>query len=246
MLIGIILLIGSSNKAPWNTLCAKVHAISTIQFVYRLNIITTVIFTFCAGYGIYNLLENKSKVLNGIVTMTILVQYILMICTININETNYSQEEAFNLSPTGNSEYLPLGTKFKDKIVRNIANDKPIEFTRYGSKIEFYYNDTQNPMVIHIPLVYYKGYKAYIEEDNGNKTELFISENEYTKNIHLNSDKIISGKVTVEYKMTITQKFSYIVTYITLILLVVYILIIREDAFFKTIKFKKLNTSIKK
>lgn len=246
LLIGIILLICSSNKVPWNTLCAKVHAISTIQFVYRLNIITTVIFTFCAGYGIYNLLESKNKILIGFVTAVILLQYILMLCTININETNYSAEEAFNLSPTGNSEYLPLGTKFKDKIVRNIANDKPIEFTRRGSKIEFYYDDTENPMIIHIPLVYYKGYKAYIEEDNGNKTELFISENEYSKNIHLNSDKILTGKVTVEYKMTITQKFSYIVTYITLILLVFYILIIREDAFFKIVKLKKLNTSIKK
>lgn len=248
LLIGIILLIASSNKIPWNNLCAKWHAISTIQFVYRLNIITTPLLAFIGGYGIYNLLENKNKLLISLVTIAILVQYLLMTFTLDINETNYSAEEAFNLSPTGNSEYLPLGTKFKDKTVRNIANDVPIDFTRTGSKIEFYYDDTENPMIIHIPLVYYKGYKAYIEEENGNKTELFISQDEYSKNIHLNSDKIITGKVTVEYKRTIIQKVSYIVTLITLISLVVYILVLQENSFYqrKKGKLKQIDTSIKK
>lgn len=233
LIIGIILLIFSSNKMPWNSLCAKIHAVSTIQFVYRLNIITTPILAFIGGYGIYNLFENKNKVLIVVSSLIVLIQYFIMIFTLDINETNFSPDEAFNLSPTGNSEYLPLGTKFEDKLVRNIASDKGIEFKRTGSKIEFYYNDTENPMVIHIPLVYYKGYKAYIEEENGNKTELFISQNEHSKNIHLNSDKIITGKVTVEYKMTIIQKFSYLVTIITIISLTVYIWIINEDSFYK-------------
>ncbi len=246
LIIGIVLLICSSNKMPWNDWCAKIHAISIIQFVYRLNIITTPIFAFIGGYGIYNLFENKNKVLIIVSSLIILTQYFIMIFTLDINETNFSPDEAFNLSPTGNSEYLPLGTKFKDKLVRNIASEEGIEFTRTGSKIEFYYNDTVNPMVIHIPLVYYKGYKAYIEEENGSKTELFISQNEYSKNIHLNSDKIITGKVTVEYKMTITQKFSYFVTIITLILLTSYIWIIWEESFFKKRNLRRLDTSIKK
>lgn len=233
LLIGIVLLICSSNKIPWNKLCAKIHAVSTIQFVYRLNIITTVLLTFCGGYGIYNLLEKKDKLLIFLVSLIIILQYSLMIFTLDINEPNYSAEEAFNLSPTGNSEYLPLGTKFKDKTVRNIFTETPIEFTRTGSKIEFYYDDTENPMVIHIPLVYYKGYKAYIEEEDGTKTELFISQDEYSKNIHLNSDEIITGKVTVEYKMTITQKFSYIITYTTLIILVIYIFCIENEKILK-------------
>lgn len=244
LLIGMLLLVASSNKIPWNKLCAKFPAISTIQFVYRLNIITTVLLTFCGGYGIYNLLEKKSKLLISLITVIILLQYSLMIFTLDINEPKYSAEEAFNLSPTGNSEYLPLGTKFKDKTVRNIANETPIEFTRTGSKIEFYYNDTENPMVIHIPLVYYKGYKAYIEEASGNKTELFISQNEYSKNIHLNSDKIIIGKITVEYKMTITQKFSYLVTYTTLVLLIFYIFVISKRVIFLKINQKQLDKSV--
>lgn len=240
LVIGIILLVASSSKMPWNDLCAKMHAVSTIQFVYRLNIISTAVLAFTGGYGIHNLLENKSKVLIIVVTLIILLQYTLFIFTLDINEPNYSAEEAFNLSPTGNSEYLPLGTKFKDKTVRNIMSEDAIDFTRNGSKIEFYYNDTENPMVIHIPLVYYKGYKAYIEEDNGNKTELFISQDEYSKNIHLNSDRIITGKVTVEYKITLIQKFSYVVTAITLVLLTIYIYRSNKP------KLKELDTSIKK
>lgn len=240
LFVGIVLLIASSSKMPWNELCAKVHAISTIQFVYRLNILSTVLLALTGGYGLYNLLENKNKVLTIVVTLIILLQYTLFIFTLDINEPNYSADEAFNLSPTGNSEYLPLGTKFTDKIVRNIATTDSIEFTRRGSKIEFYYNDTENPMIIHIPLVYYKGYKAYIEEDNGTKTELFISQDEYSKNIILNSDKIITGNITVEYQITIVQKFSYVVTTITLILLIVYIYKSNKG------KLKELDTSIKK
>ncbi len=245
LLIGIILLIGSSNKMPWNKLCAKIHAVSIIQFVYRLNIITTVLLTFCGGYGIYNLLEKKNKLLISVVAVIIILQYSLIIFTLDINEPKYSAEEAFRLSPTGNSEYLPLGTKFKDKTVRNIFTETPIEFKRTGSKIEFYYCDTENPMVIHIPLVYYKGYKAYIEEEDGSKTELFISQDEYSKNIHLNSDEIITGKVTVEYRMTITQKLSYKITYTTLIILVIYIFVTENEDVLKGLKQKKLNTSVK-
>lgn len=233
LFLGAILVICSSNKMPWNDLCAKIHAVSTIQFVYRLNIISTVLLTFSAGYGLSTLLENKSKILVIIATIIILVQYFLMIFTLNINEPGYSPSEAFNLSPTGNSEYLPLGTKFKDKTVRNIFSNKDIDFKRTGSKIEFYYDDTEHQMVIHIPLVYYKGYKAYIEEENGNKTELFISENETTHNIHLNSDKIITGKVTVEYRRTITQRLSYTITLITFIALVIYIYIFEKGYFNK-------------
>lgn len=242
--IGVILLVCSSSKFPWNKICLKFPLVSTFQFVYRLNIITTVIFTFCGVYGLYSLLENKQKLLVCITTVIILTQYLIMMFTLDINEPDYSAEEAFNLAPTGNSEYLPLGTKFKDTIVRNIANDEPIEYTRTGSKIEFYYDDIENPMIIHIPLVYYKGYKAYIEEDNGNITELFISENEYTKNIHLNSDKIITGKITVAYEMTIIQKFSYIVTYLTLIILVICIIAVNKGVTKDNLKEKI--TSIKK
>lgn len=233
LFLGIALLICSSNKMPWNTLCAKIHAVSIIQFVYRLNIISTVLLTFAGGYGLYNILENKNKTLIVLTTLIILLQYSLMLFTLDINEPNYSADEAFNLSPTGNSEYLPLGTKFDDKIVRNIETKEPIEYIRTGSKIEFYYDDAVHPMIIHIPLVYYKGYKAYIEDDNGNKTELFISQNEYSHNIHLNSDRIITGKITVEYRRTIIQKFSFVVTSIALMALTIYIFTIWEDSFFK-------------
>ena len=73
------------------------------------------------------------------------------------------------------------------------------------------------------------------------KWKWIISQDEYSKNIHLNSDEIITGKVTIEYKMTIIQKFSYIVTYTALILLIIYICVSREDFIFKGVKQKKLD-----
>ena len=80
-------------------------------------------------------------------------------------------------------------------------------------------------MVIHMPLAYYKGYVAFIEDADGKITQLDVSNYELTKNLIVSSNKILNGKITVEYKMTNIQKISYYITYITLFGLICYILI---------------------
>lgn len=110
-----------------------------------------------------------------------------------------------------------------DTKVHNIANQEEIEFSRISTKLEFNYTNQSDEMIIHIPLAYYKGYVAYIEEANGTKTNLVLEEDPVTKNIIVKNDNILNGTITVEYKMTIIQKIAYSITIITLIGLIIYI-----------------------
>jgi hypothetical protein len=196
--------------------------IMTTQFPYRLNIIITLIFSFVGGYSVCNLINNKEEI-NYLLYIGIILFTLNLLSQVVVNGLNLTEEQILNFAPVGNAEYEPLGLILDDKDVHNINSEEKIDFERYGSKIEFYYEDTENEMIIHIPFTYYKGYKAYIEDTSGNKTELTVSEDENTKNVIISNNEIITGKITVEYKITFIQIISYIITTLTMICVISYI-----------------------
>lgn len=222
--IGIVLLFMTTSLFPWEKVCSKFSFITIIQFPYRLNIITTLVFSFVGGYSLCNLFNNK-KEFDYVIYIGIMLIILEMISSININSKNFTEKDILDYAPVGNGEYKPYGLSLEDKDVHNIANENKIDFTRKNSSIEFYYENQDDEMIIHIPLTYYKGYISYIEEDNGNIIELTVSEDENSKNVIVSSDKIINGKITVEYKMTKIQKISYITTILTFLGLILYIYI---------------------
>ena len=101
-------------------------------------------------------------------------------------------------------------------------NDKEhkIEFTRNNSTVEFEYYLNENDFELNVPLIYYKGYVANIKDNNGNTTKLEVLQNKENGEVLIKSDKNLSGIVTVEYKMTIIQKISYIISIISFIIIV--------------------------
>lgn len=220
--IGIIVLFASTSIFPWEVLCNKFNSITTLQFPYRLNIISTLLLSFVGGYALCKIIDNKLE-LNKLVYILLILFTLSLLSSLNTNSANFTEETIITSAPVGNGEYKPYGLKQKDTKIHNIANEEEIEFTRVSSKIQFNYTNKEDEMIIHIPLAYYKGYVSYIEEENGNRTQLILEEEPHTKNVIVKSDKILSGKVTIEYKMTAMQKIGYIVTYITLLGLILYI-----------------------
>lgn len=220
--LGLVFLIITTTLFPWKEVCEKFEFIRTFQFPFRLNILITVMFSFVGGYAICNILENKKELLYIIYIFLIMITLSLL-SSLNTNFLNLTLEEILTYSPVGNAEYEPYELSKEDKKVHNVANEEEIKFTRNSSKIEFNYENTEDEMTIHIPLAYYKGYVAYIEDD-GVKTELTVSKDEKTKNVIVSNDEILTGKITVEYKMTAIQRIGYILTYVTLLGLVVYII----------------------
>lgn len=221
--IGLAVLLASTSIFPWESLCNKFNSITTLQFPYRLNIISTLLFSFVGGYALCQIIGNRLE-LNKLVYILLILFTLSLLSSLNINSGNFTEETIINSAPVGNGEYKPYALKQKDTKVHNIANEEEIEFTRVSSKMEFEYTNKKDEMIIHIPLAYYKGYRAYIEEENGNITNLTVEEEPHTKNVIVKNDKILNGKVTIEYKMTIIQKLGYTITTITLIGLVIYII----------------------
>lgn len=220
--LGLMFLIASTSLFPWEKICTKFNALTTLQFPYRLNIISTLLFSFVGGYALCNIIGNKSE-LNKLIYILLILFTLSLLSSLNINSGNLTKETIITSDPVGNGEYIPYNLEQKDTKVHNIAYGEEIEFTRISSKMEFEYINKEDEMIIHIPLAYYKGYVAYIEEENENKTHLTVEAEPHTKNIIVKNDKILNGKITIEYKMTIIQKIGYIITYVTLLGLVLYI-----------------------
>ena len=223
--IGIFALFMTTSLFPWELICNKFNFITTIQFPYRLNIITTVIFSFVGGYAINKILENREELIN-IVYILVILSTLNLLSSININTENYTKEMIINSAPVGNGEYKPYGLMQDDTKVHDISTQTEYEFTQVGSKIEFQYvNDGEKEIKIHVPLTYYKGYEAYIEKVDGKIIELLVEEDPISKNIIIKSDnidKIAEGKIVVEYKMTAIQILGYIITLIVLLGTLVY------------------------
>ncbi len=235
-IIGILVLLASTSIFPWEKLCNKFNSITTLQFPYRLNIISTLLLSFVGGYSLCRIIGNKSELIK--LSYILLILFTLnLLSSLNTNSANFTEEKIISSAPVGNGEYKPYGLKQKDTKVHNIADEEEIEFTRTSSRMQFEYTNKDDEMILHIPLAYYKGYIAYIEEKNGNITQLTLEEEPKTKNVIVKNDKIINGKITIEYKMTTIQKIGYIITYITLIGLLLYIGVNK----YKVIKKNKIN-----
>lgn len=220
--IGFFILFMTTSLFPWTKACKILPFLKVFQFPYRLNVILIPLLSFSGGYALCEALKNREELI--ILVSIFLVLFTLqLLSTFNTNFGNFDEQKIINLAPVGNGEYKPFGLKETDYFVHNVSNLDKIDFVRKSSKLEFFYANEKDKMQIHIPLTYYKGYKAYITDANGNKTKLRVSEDKVSKNIIISNDKILNGKITVEYKMTLIQLFSYSLTFITIILLTIYI-----------------------
>ena len=224
--IGMFIVFMTTKFFPWD----KITVFNVIQFPFRLNFLPTVFFALVGANSFYEIVDNKKDACIVLSIFILVVSgYVLSNVKLNFNPDIYQTYEDLIEGighETGSSEYLPENADVTDLELYNInKKDEEIEFTQTGSKIEFYYEEKDVDLEINIPLIYYKGYKAYVIDENNNKTELKVSKNESNAHVLVRNDTIINGKITVEYKMTTIQKICYMISIITFIILIVYIFI---------------------
>jgi len=227
IILGIITTIISSQMFPWKSL----SFLAIFQFPYRISILSTLFLSFASGFIIYEVFDNKRD-MQTIMIFLILFTVGTQLANVDINK-GLEFERIVNGtyasgSLIGNQEYLPTHFHNDIKYVYNLDNpDVEIEFTKQNKKIEFYY-DGDNDFNINIPFAYYKGYIAYVEDDNGNRKDLKLEKNPDNANVIVSSDEKVKGNVTVEYKMTPMQMVSYVISYTTLLVLLGYVFIKRK------------------
>lgn len=228
LVLGFITAIMTTEFFPW----IHLPFLSILQFPYRISILTSLLLSFVSGFIIYEVFENK-KDMQTLMTFLILLIVGLQLSNVETNKNNLTIEQILsgdNAQVIGNQEYLPEKYNRDIKYVCNLDTQEiPIEFSRENSKIEFNVSESDLNFRYHIPLTYYKGYTAYVETTDGNKTNVKTENNPSNGNVIISSEEKISGRVVVKYKITIIQLISFILTSITLIGLIVWICIKRNS-----------------
>jgi len=213
-ILGILAWIFTTKLFPWKIVG---NSLSFIQFPWRLLIVSTpfLVFSYCIYF---KYLDNK-KLLKGIYWFAVIVSVSEMLLYSVQYGYRKIQYNTFPKNEIGTGEYLIYKTDItnfdKEKHVYKTNNSNMIiDYNKKGTKVTIKYsNNNRSNTYIEIPVFNYYGYKATgakLVNGNNNVIRLNIKDKE--------------GKIKVSYKGTNIQKISYIVSSITLLGLVVYII----------------------
>jgi hypothetical protein len=243
--IGMIYFILSTKLIPWKQLAC----LQIIQFPFRFSIIYSLLLSYVAGEAVFRYFKNGESITVLVICMICINA--IQLSKIDINIDGFSYQDMITYYPLGLQEYTPIYfnsyldficnvedepnikrdkegnfVKLVDENGKTVkkGNIKTIKYKRSGSRMEFNYEDSEKEINLHIPLTYYKGYVAYLVDEDGVTHDLTLEEEEKNDNIVISSSEKLTGKVIVEYRMTAIQKISYTTTFITMIVLVIYII----------------------
>ncbi len=217
-IIGISLLIFTTNLAPWKYL-EKTLA-NSIQFPWRILSIATAI--LCISLAIYINECSRGKTRRNMLIFVCVFVFTSSIMFLNplLSRTNDINSNYFNESMgSACCEWLPLGTDLslmKDAYHVILEDDSKIPLEdKKGTTVSFETSD--NSEYYDVPLIYYKGYSSKITLEDGSIKELETFKSPNNNLVRVATPKDLSGKITVYYKMTVLQKLAYTISILTVI-----------------------------
>lgn len=219
LIFGLFFFIMSTNLFPWSLMKEQ---LGKLQFPWRLLIFSTLTFAVSGSIYLHELFKNENKTLTVlyIVVPVIMFQGFTPIIRYALNSSVHMSPDKQQIDPLrigGGKEYLPYNISIADIIERKEKKFeqqqdlKIINYKKDGTYLSFEYSTNQKKTV-ELPLIYYKGYQAFLTQD-GSKKELQI----ITKSKDFISVKLQgTGEVTVNYGGTRLQKISHTVSLLTL------------------------------
>lgn len=225
LILGIVAWVFTTNIFPWKNFG---EALGFIQFPWRLLIIATSFITF--SYLIYFMILNKIKnnkkinIVRKYSYISIIAVSVIMlgVYTLQYGYKNYRYPE-HNANSIGGGEYLPAGinwdTLFTYENTYKVtgSNLQVTSYDKKGTSVTITYKNNDKDEYIEIPLFNYIGYKA-------EGAKISNGENHLIKLTPTAKE----GTIKVYYKGTRTARYSYIVSGVTLVGLIVYIIIERK------------------
>lgn len=223
-IIGFGLLFVGTSLFPWHTF--PFNKLSIIQFPWRFVEIATFLFA-CTGSIYLYLLGSITKIRYsyGLYLIAIFCIWVSLKANGGVfqgwsGDALTSVKYDLKTYDMGNHEYIPSTIPSIDfiKYRGNETIDKSDtcdinNIIRKSSVLEFDIS-TQTPVILDLPLLYYKGYAAKVD---GANVELNKSKDGF---VELNIPR--SGKVEVWFKGTVIQRVSFFISLITLLLLIGY------------------------
>lgn len=220
-IMGIVFLFMSTNLFPWGI---TKSVLGNIQFPWRLLLYTTLFFSVSGSIYLYELLKGHRETLRMFYILIPLLMYLN-----NAPLHNYylkdqkillkaGKEELNSMSIGAGKEYLPINLTLDDireRSKQHFVDNDNVKITNYqknGTRLSFTYT-TEQTQTIELPLIYYKGYHVY-NTQNGERKVLPI---ELKDKDFISVTVQGNGNVTTAYERTFIQKWSFYLSFLTLI-----------------------------
>lgn len=238
MLIGgLVYAVGASNIVPWNRLG---NIIGFVQFPWRLFVMTSVLLAIADAIILGVIVTEKIKGHYEIVLFIVMA-----LCTMLAMQ--HSQENATGYYDYGNDyysykpytanviggEWLPVTVTDRDSLVALSEH----AFSNNGSEIDF---TRQNAVItadvpagceyVDIPFIYYKGYQAIISS-NDVISKLVVTGEGIDGMCRVYTEGR-EGSIRVQYKSTTAQLISYVISVLSILILIVCYIFKRKNISF--------------
>ncbi len=223
-IIGLFFLFASSVYFPWHIF--PFNKLGFIQLPWRLYEFTTFFFALAGGYYLSILLKTYTRKLMGITAIILLTA--IMLVSDGRHYAVMTSGMKIDMKPSigmdyhlGMMEYLPEKIpspwyiELRGNFVSSENNDTQICDLKKEKGITSFDVNISKSDSLELPLVYYKGYAATL-----NEKPVKISESSHG---FIQIEAKESGHVKVIYSGTVIQKISSYITLIGFLLLFVYI-----------------------
>lgn len=226
LVMSLVFVIGTTNLVMWEKIG---RFFSFLQFPWRMLIMSSTLLAMADAIIIMIFLERFSEIKRELIFDAALIVVVALCAQISINRFNENSQGYYDYSDdyysfapyTGTviaGEWLPLSVMDSQRLIEQSTvmtfdDGERCDFTRERATV-IADIDTAHEYA-EVPFLYYKGYKAYITDASGEKTKLYVTgegDNGICR-VYLSGQ---TGKLEVMYKSTVLQIISYIVSAVTL------------------------------
>lgn len=205
--LSFVLLICSTNLFPWNLFKG---ILSPIQFPWRFYFLVVLLLSIGGGLLLNEIKIDLNKSFRNFFIIFLIP--VLVIGVLNFFELNIKEVGNYEISF---GEYMP-DTANKDYILNRgdvitSKNSFNHTFERNGLRLEIEFSDNKGENSLELPLLYYKGYQSIV---NGKLVDTYKTSNGL---VGLDINNIESGTIDIYYRGTNIQIGSKIVSFLTLI-----------------------------
>lgn len=223
LLLGLYLCLITTNLFPWKLINEIFPIIGQVQFPWRLFMFVGGLFGIANAVKILDIFEKMSFKIPLLITLffSMIIAYFCINPIIQLNDLSKSYNYIPRTEEVGKGEYFPskfvIDYLYEKKITVKDINNKEIEYqyNKDVNKATLVFNSKYDNLDLELPIIYYKGYKASI-----NDKELKLYENDKGL-VTINTDIFNEGTIHIEYEHSLIQIISYILTFISFVLFVI-------------------------
>lgn len=205
-----------------------------LQFKWRLVGIITIFAGISIALIVKDLKDNIKVNLDSLIIILLtLAMFFATEFTNFDNRTNIKishEDLIWNMYKTegsigGGKEYIPIEVVYENLLSPNIViGNKTLEINIEKSGLTSRFQKENDDSSFEVPYLYYYGYEAKLENDNGEIIPLKVQKSENGL-VEILVDEENKGVITVWYNGTKVQKISYVISALTYLGIAVYLII---------------------